>query len=70
MWRRLTVAAAAVFTLVLPAPASGATPTGAASSVAALADPSGPGAHAAGYVDTTVNAAGRSFFSARIYYRC
>ena len=67
MWRRLTVAAAAVLTLVLPAPASGAIPTGAASSVATLADPSGPGTHAAGYVDTTVNAAGRSF-SARIYY--
>ncbi|WP_207786092.1 hypothetical protein, partial [Micromonospora globispora] len=53
--------------IATPPPSEGATPTGAASSVATPADPSGPGAHAPGYVDITVNAAGRSF-SARIYY--
>ncbi|WP_433390948.1 alpha/beta hydrolase family protein [Micromonospora sp. KLBMP9576] len=69
LWKA-TVALAAALTLVLPAPAHGAAPAPAsapAAPAATLADPSAPGAHAAGYVDTTVSASGRSF-SARIYY--
>ncbi|NES14122.1 alpha/beta hydrolase [Micromonospora sp. PPF5-17] len=57
----MAVAVAAALTLVLPVPAAG--PAAAAS----VADPSAPGPYAAGYVDTTVSAAGRSF-SARITY--
>lgn len=64
LWKA-TVALAAALTLVLPAPAQAAPAP--AAPAATLADPSAPGAHASGYVDTTVSASGRSF-SARVYY--
>ncbi|MEV4478922.1 alpha/beta hydrolase family protein [Micromonospora coxensis] len=68
MWRRSAVAVAAALALVLPGTAAAAaTPPDTATGVTSAADPSGPGAYAAGYVDTTVSASGRSF-SARIYY--
>ncbi|QLQ39662.1 alpha/beta hydrolase family protein [Micromonospora robiginosa] len=60
MLRRLTVAVAAALSLALPA-------TGTPAGASAPADPSAPGRYAAGYVDATVSAAGRSF-SARITY--
>ncbi|MEW2382854.1 alpha/beta hydrolase [Micromonospora sp. NPDC047707] len=60
MWRRLTAAGATVLALALPAPLG-------ASAGSAVPDPGSAGAYAAGYVDTTVSAAGRSF-SARVYY--
>lgn len=63
MLRKMAVAVAAAFTLVLSATAVHATPAAAATA----ADPSAPGPYAAGYVDTTVTAAGRSF-SAHITY--
>lgn len=65
MLRKLTVAVAAALTLALAAPAGNAAPAG--TPTATVADPSAPGAHPAGYVDTSVSAAGRSF-SARIHY--
>ncbi|MEH0981024.1 alpha/beta hydrolase family protein [Micromonospora sp. CPCC 205556] len=68
MWRRPAVAVAAALALLLPGGTAAAAPsTTAAAPLAAAADTSVPGAHPAGYVDTTVSAAGRSF-SARIYY--
>ncbi|MEH0818668.1 MULTISPECIES: alpha/beta hydrolase family protein [unclassified Micromonospora] len=65
MLRRVAVAVATAITLVLPAPVT--TAAVAAPTTASVADPANPGGYAAGYVDTTVSAAGRSF-SARIYY--
>ncbi|MEV1144179.1 alpha/beta hydrolase [Micromonospora sp. NPDC049799] len=58
MLRRLVTAAATVLALMLPAPLG---------AQASAPDPGLPGAYAAGYVDTTVSAAGRSF-SARVHY--
>ncbi|MGK5442281.1 alpha/beta hydrolase family protein [Micromonospora sp. URMC 105] len=65
MLRRMAVAIATAITLVLPV--AGTTAAVAAPTTASVADPANPGGYAAGYVDTTVSAAGRSF-SARIYY--
>ena len=67
MWKRPAVAVAVALVLLLPGTAATAAPPQAAAPVPAAADPSAPGGYAAGYVDTTVSAAGRSF-SARIYY--
>lgn len=58
MFRRLVTAGAVVVALVLSAPVG---------VDAAVPDPGSPGGYAAGYVDTTVQAGGRSF-SARVYY--
>ncbi|MFG1829855.1 alpha/beta hydrolase family protein [Micromonospora chersina] len=58
MLKRLVTAGATVVALVLSAPVG---------VEAAVPDPGSPGVYAAGYVDTTVQADGRSF-SARVYY--
>ncbi|MDM4722853.1 dienelactone hydrolase family protein [Micromonospora sp. WMMA1363] len=57
---RWFIVGATALALVLPAPLG-------ASAGAAASDPGSPGDYAAGYVDTVVSAAGRSF-SARVYY--